>query len=140
MSAPVEVYDSEIIQIHKILEKLRDRYQKQSRSYTAFEREARERFHEIGLLIDINWHSYAVGDVPQEGAMPEITVTGRADPSFAWDPDQQVHEVVQDILELPGQEKGGWIKADETGTFRQFRDEHGHGHSHTHADGTTHSH
>ena len=124
-----EVHDSEVIAIEKILERLRGRYQKSTRSYQAFEREATDLFGQIGFTVSVNWHRYSVGGVEQEGAMPEISVTGR---TTLFDPDRQVHEVTRNILELPGQD--GVIKTDQGDVFKSFRSGGGldHGHSHPH--------
>lgn len=133
MNDPLNVYDSDILAMEKIIQELHDRYQGKMRNYAAFEREAREKFAAIGLDVAITWNEYAIGGTRQEGAMPEITVTGRIEPE-KWDPDRMVHEVTSNILEIPG--AGGVIKTDESGVFKQFREDsghdHGHGHGHSH--------
>lgn len=121
---PIELYDSDILVIEKIWDALRERYQSLRRNYLAFENEARERFAAAGFLVSVSWFGYAVGGQPQEGAMPEITVTGRCEP-HEFDHDKMVHEVTRNILELPGQTAGETIKADDSDAFRRSREEHG---------------
>lgn len=134
MTAPLEVLDSEVDEITKVLAVLQDRAKLRAHNYDAFEREIRSRFEDIGFTVDVNWHSYAIGGVVQVGsAMPEITVTGRLS---TFDPDRQVWEVTQNILDLPGQEKGEIIKTDRGDAFKNFRangGNHGHGHGHGHS-------
>jgi hypothetical protein len=125
----IELYDHEVDEALGVLAKLQDRAAARSHNYTDFEREIRERFAEIGLTVHVNWHGYSVGGQVQEGsAMPEVTITGRTDPKFAFDPDRQVHEVTANILDLPGQE--GVIKTDPA-AMRGLLDgsDHGNGHS-----------
>jgi hypothetical protein len=107
----IELYDHEVDEAFGVLARLQDRAAAKSHNYTDFEREIRERFAEIGFVVHVNWHGYSVGGQVQAGsAMPEVTITGRTDPKFAFDPDRQVHEVTANILEIPGQE--GVIKTD----------------------------
>ena len=78
--------------------------------------------------MDVSWYEFEADGVKQDGAMPEVTVTGRTDDRFQFDPDRQVHEAVSNVLELPGEE--GWIKTDKE-TLRKFLDgQGGHGHGH----------
>jgi hypothetical protein len=127
-----ELHDSDIIEIDKIMARLHARYQGSYRNYGAFEREARDLFGKAGLAIAVSWYGFSVGGVMQEGAMPEITVTGRL---TQFDPDRQVREVTRNILDIPGE--GGVIKTDQGGAFKIFREggglDHGHGgHGHSH--------
>jgi hypothetical protein len=104
------------------------------RNYQAFEREAGSRFAEAGFRIKVDWYEYSIGGVPQEGAMPEITVMGRIEAPAAFDHDRQVHEATHNLLRIPGEE--GVIKTDPE-TLKRFLGEqqgnHGHGgHPHSH--------
>ena len=143
MTAPLEVLDSEVDEITKVLAVLQDRAKLRAHNYDSFEREIKSRFEDIGFTVHVNWHSYAIGGVVQVGsAMPEITVTGRL---TTFDPDRQVWEVTQNILDLPGQEKGEVIKTDQGDVFRQFKSDgglmHDHGtHSHAHPGTPGHKH
>jgi len=132
----LDLYDHEVIDILKVQEALRERAASGRLNYNAFEREIRDRFARIGFMVDVNWyrfgHERPDGTVEEAdgAAMPEITVTGRADAVFAFDPDRQVHEATRNILDLPGQT--GVIKTDP-GTVRDLlksQKRHGHGHGH----------
>jgi hypothetical protein len=121
-----DLYDHEVEEILAVQLVLNQRAADKRHNYRDFEREIRGRFAEIGFTVDVNWYTFAVGGTPQEGAMPEITVTGRT-MKINWDPDRQVHEAVHDVLGL-GDE--GWIKTDPD-TLKNFKDGNG-GHSHSH--------
>jgi hypothetical protein len=130
----IDIYDTEIDKILGVQAKLQQRASEGSRNYNDFEREIKERFEDIGFTVQVVWHSYAIGRVVQQGsAMPEVTITGRTDPKFQFDPDQQVHEVTANVLGIPGEE--GVIKTDLGDSFKHFREGHGdggHGHPHSH--------
>jgi hypothetical protein len=103
----LDIYDSEVLAIEQVHLALNDRARARQHNYTAFEAEIRQRFADIGFTVDVNWYEFEVDGVKQDGAMPEVTITGRTDRAV-FDPDRQVHEAVHNILGLPGQE--GWIK------------------------------
>jgi hypothetical protein len=133
MSADIlDLYDHEVKQVIGLMAELNDRAAARERNYPDFEREIRDRFARIGFLVDVNWYRFSVGGVLQDGAMPEITVTGRTDERFQFDPDRQVHEAVSNVLGLPGEE--GWIKTDPD-TLRNFMEGNGGGHAHGHGHG-----
>lgn len=99
----IDIYDSEIDKIIAVQHTLQQRAGDKMRNYGDFEREIRERFEDIGFTVDVNWFSYALnGEVQAMSAMPEVTIIGRCDPKFAFDPDQMVHEVTSNVLGLPG--------------------------------------
>jgi hypothetical protein len=125
----LDLYDHEVKQLIELSAELTELARSRQHNYNDFERMIRDRFARLGFLVDVNWYTYAVDDVPQEGALPEITVTGRTDDKFRFDPDRQVHEAVSDVLEL-GEE--GWISTDKD-TVRNFLEgtgAHKHGHEH----------
>lgn len=124
----LDLYDHEVKAIIALIAELNDRAKAKRHNYNDFEREIRDRFAKLGFTVDVNWYEYAIGDARQDGAMPEITVTGRTDDKFRFDPDRQVHEAVANVLDLPGEE--GWIKTDPD-TVRNFLEGNG-GHSHGH--------
>jgi hypothetical protein len=129
------LYDHEVKQVIELLAELNDRAKAKQHNYDDFEREIRDRFARLGFLVNVSWYRFAVDDqVQEDAAMPEITVTGRTDDRFQFDPDRQVHEAVHDVLEL-GEE--GWIKTDPE-TVRRFLDGNG-GHGHEHGHPRTHS-
>jgi hypothetical protein len=131
MADVLDIYDHEVKQVLALMEALNARASSGQHNYSDFEREIRGRFAEAGFTVDVNWYRFSVGGVEQDGAMPEITITGRTDEKFTFDPDRQVHEAVHDVLGL-GEE--GWIKTDKE-TLRNFLDGnggHAHGHGHHH--------
>jgi hypothetical protein len=127
----IDIYDSEIDKILEVQQLLQQRARERMFNYNDFEREIKERFEDIGFIVAVNWHSYAVnGEVQAMSAMPEVAITGRTDPSFAFDPDRQVHEVTRNVLGLPGEE--GVIKTDLGETFKDFQKGHSGAHGHHH--------
>jgi hypothetical protein len=126
----LDVYDSEVKQLLEFQAALTERARSGPLNYAAFEREMRDKAAELGFTIDVNWYRYSIDGAEQDGAMPEITVTGRTDTAFRFDPDRQVHEAVHNVLDLPGET--GWIKTDPD-TVKNFLDgQGGHGHDHGH--------
>lgn len=129
----LDLYDAEVDKIIGLTHSLNALAQDKRLNYAAFERRARDQFAEIGLTVNVNWYRFGYERpdgtaVEEEGAaMPEITITGRTDPGFTFDPDRQVHEAVHNVLGLPGED--GWIKTDP-GTLRSSRNGQGHGHGH----------
>jgi hypothetical protein len=132
MAADVlDLYDHDVEAILQLQMRLNDRARYRRHNYNDFDREIREAFAEIGFTVEVNWHEFAVGGQKQDGAMPEVTVTGRTE-RHIYDKDRQVHEVTNNILGIPGED--GVIKTDPD-TFKNFREGnggHGHGHGHSH--------
>jgi hypothetical protein len=126
----LDIYDSDVEAIFGVLGRLQDRARYRRHNYNDFDREIREAFAEIGFTVEVNWHEFSREGQVQEGAMPEVTVTGRTDPSHVFDKDRQVHEVTHNVLGLP-EEDAGVIKADRE-TLRNFMEGNGHGHGHSH--------
>ncbi len=129
----VDLLDSEVIEIQKVWDSLRSRHQKYHRNYLAFEREAEDKFGEIGFAVAISWNEYSLGGVKQEGLMPTIEIKSRCAPK-AFDRDRMVHEVTDNILGLPGQAKGDVIKTDDGEAFKRFREAAGNARPHSHED------
>jgi hypothetical protein len=102
--AHADLYDSEVIQVEKVLQRLMQRSESR-RDYDAFDREIRQRFEEIGFVVKISWWSTTMDDVYS----PKIEVVGRTE-KHEFDHDQMVHEVTNDILDI-GQ--GGVIKSED---------------------------
>lgn len=101
----VDVHDSEIDAIQRILETMRQKAAHRV-NYDAWQRETIERFAEIGFTVDVRWYETNLDGVLQ----PEINITGRTNPGFVFDRDRQVHEVTNDYLGLG---EGGTIKVDK---------------------------
>jgi len=101
----IDVYDSEVLEIEKVLNTLKARSRDQMRNYSDFDREVKERFSEIGFYVDVLWYDTNVETVK----MPEIVIKGVTD-ARAFDREQMTHEVTNDILGLGD---GGVIKTDK---------------------------
>ena len=100
----IDLYDSEIIKIEKVMMILRNR-STSARNYEDFSREIKERFQDIGLVVDVVWYETNVTGV----LMPEIVVKARTE-AKVFDRDQMTHEVTSDLLGLG---EGGVIKTDK---------------------------
>lgn len=98
----LDIYDSEIAEIERVSNILKVRA-RQPRNYDDFQREIKERFAEIGFVVDVKWWETNVEGV----MMPEIEIIGRVDKSHVFDRDRMVHEVTNDLLDLG---EGGVIK------------------------------
>lgn len=99
-----QLYDHEIVAVEKVALKLRERAGL-PRTLDDFDREIRQRYEDIGLVVKVNWWSTNV-----EGTfMPEVEVVGRTE-KHEFDHDEMVHEVTNDLLGL-GTE--GVIKSDK---------------------------
>lgn len=129
MADVLDLYDSDVEKVFGVLARLQDRARYRRHNYNDFDREIREAFAEIGFTVEVNWHEFSREGQKQDGAMPEVTVTGRTDPGFAFDKDRQVHEVTRNILGIPGEE--GVLKADPE-TLKRFTEGGSHGHHHAH--------
>lgn len=116
----LDILDSEMLKIVTLHEALNRRAKDRRHNYNDFEREIREKFAAIGFTVDVNWYRYELDGVEQDGAMPEITITGRVEEK-AFDPDRQVHEVTSDILGLGDK---GVIRTDKE-TLKRFLDANG---------------
>lgn len=99
-----EVYDSEIAEIEGVLDRLNERARNGRVNFDAFDREIKDRFHQIGFKVNVTWYHSNVA----ETKIPEITITDRTE-RHEFDYDQQVHEVTNDILDLGDK---GVIKTD----------------------------
>lgn len=100
----IQLYDSDIIEIEKVLEVLNKR-KGQRTDYARWTEETKDRFFRIGLLVSVRW--YEAGVERADGTMeklegtfiPEIVIKGRAE-KHAFDHEQMSHEVQNDLLEL----------------------------------------
>ena len=105
MTKGIDVLDSEVLQIERVLNVLKARSKNQMRNYDDFQREIKERFAEIGFVVDVLWYETNIETVK----MPEIVIKGRTE-SKAFDRDQMTAEVTGDLL---GFGEGGVIKTDK---------------------------
>jgi len=128
MADVLDVYDHEVDELMKVQARLTDRARHRRHNFLDFQREIEQAFAEVGFTVHVNWHKFAIDGQEQDGAMPEVTVTGRTDPGFIFDKDRQVHEVTSNILDLPGET--GVIKTDRETVRRFMEGNGGHGHDH----------
>ncbi len=95
-SRAIELYDSDILVVEKILRIVQERAANRSLDYDAFDREIKERFHDAGFVVDVKWFHTNLDTVK----MPEVEIVGRVDKQGEFDHEKMQHEVVNDILDL----------------------------------------
>lgn len=101
----IDLNDSDLLALEKVDQWARHR-QKSRRDIDQFTRDLEEQINNAGFTCNVK-----VYDTNQEGVYGfELEITGRTGASV-FDPDKQVWEVTNNILELPGQDKG-FIKTD----------------------------
>ena len=116
LTAEIEIHDSEIIAIEQVLNALNDRLGPGRRTVlAAFDKEVKDRFAEIGFIVQVAWWETNVEGV----FLPEVCIADRTE-SHEFDYDRQVHEVTHDVLNLG---EGGVI---ETSPEDYQPPEHGH--------------
>lgn len=98
----VDILDSEVLEIEKVLNTLKDRAESHTGELGNFDNEIKTRFAEIGFAVDVKWWHTNVEGVK----LPEIEIVGRT-LARHFDHDRMVHEVTNDILSLG---TGGTIK------------------------------
>lgn len=128
----VNLYDSEILEVEKVIDSLNERRAKTARmSYEAFTTEAQERFAKIGLKVSVLW--YEAGAEQPDGSLkkiegmyiPEIVVKERLEKGFQFDHERMQHEVQSDILQLG---TGGKIKLTSEDVRKIMAAQQGHKH------------
>jgi hypothetical protein len=118
----IELYDEDLLKIEQVLMVLNDKTGTR-RNIQAFHDEIIGRFAEINLRVSVVWHEYAIGGQKVAGgAMPEIMINGRIEEE-EFDRERQQHEVVSNILELPGQTPGETLKMDND-QVKSFMEQH----------------
>lgn len=90
----VDLYDSEVEKVGKLLGYFNDLAQSTRISYQDFTDRVKDKFAELGLDADVVWWETQVPGV----LIPEIQVKGRLDPNFQWDPERMSREVITDVL------------------------------------------
>lgn len=126
MTKTLDVYDHEIIEIEKVLGILKERSQGR-RNYDDFQREIKERFQDIGFVVDVVWYETDSAEIK----MPEIVLKRRIE-AHVFDRDKMTHEVTNDLL---GMGEGGVIKTNKEqvaqmmdGSYKGSGSHAGHGH------------
>ena len=96
----VDILDSEVLEIERVLNIIKARSQGR-RNYDAFDREIKERFHDIGFVVSVKWYTAAGPDGIElaDVKIPEVQIDARVDQK-QFDRDQMSHEVTNDILNL----------------------------------------
>lgn len=95
-----DINDSELLRLEKVNDWAAAQ-QGKSLNIDQFTKDLEEQVNKIGFTCTVK-----VYDTDQEGAYAfELEITGRTAGSV-FDPDRQVYEVTNNILELPGQDKG----------------------------------
>lgn len=127
MTKTLDVYDHEIIEIEKVLARIKERTTGH-RNYDDVDREIKERFQDIGFIVDVVWYHTNVDGVK----MPEVVLKARTE-AKVFDRDRMTHEVTNDLL---GMGEGGVIKTNKEqvaqmldGSYKGQNSGHaGHGH------------
>jgi hypothetical protein len=107
MAELVNVHDTELLRLEKVLTALRERQGKRT-DLEAFRKEIIERCGEVGFVVDVKtWTT------PMEGTFSfEVELIDRCEPK-PFDHEQQTWEVREDVLDLG---TGGTIKMDPSGS------------------------
>jgi hypothetical protein len=96
----VDVYDSEILEIEAVILKL-NAHAFHVLSIDAYVREAKERFGEIGFIVDVQIHEIqSSGLMPIGSYIPAITVKSRVEQPKTFDHERMAWEVQHNILGL----------------------------------------
>jgi len=95
-SRAIELYDSDILVVEKVLNIIKERGQDKRRDYDAFDREIKERFYDAGYIVDVKWYSTNLAEVYS----PDIEIVGRTEKQGEFDHEKMAHQVTEDILEL----------------------------------------
>ena len=103
----LNLYDEDILKLEKVFDWVKQR-QHQRMELEGFRRSAIERFYDAGFKVNVK-----VYDTNEEGVYAfDFEILDRVDREEQFDFDKQVHQVVNNLLELPDQD-GGWINTDE---------------------------
>lgn len=95
-----DLYDSERIAINHVMGALADKIGKGGIEGSAFQREVRERFAEIGFVVRCDFYRDDDDPRPWDDRpwIPQITLVGRTEQQGEFDHDQMGHEVRSNIL------------------------------------------
>lgn len=120
----IELYDSDIKKITDGPIAWHNRREGARRSIDDHQRALTEEFEKIGLLANVEVWAYSSdgGKSLEDGFMFQVMITGRVNPESAFDFDKMRHEVVSNLLDIPGE--GGTIKFDKA-DFERLKRKHG---------------
>lgn len=105
-SGHVELYDSDLLKMEKGPLRWMQSKQGTAMDLEGFRRAAVEQFAEAGFEVNVKCY-----DTNQDGMFAfDVDIVRRVEAKFSFDYDKMIHEVTNNILEIPGQEKG-FIKA-----------------------------
>lgn len=123
-SSTIDIHDSEILKLERGPVAYAKSKMGQSVNIDQFTKDLEEQCNQAGFLVTVK-----VFDTNESGVYAfEVEINGRTGGSV-FDPDRQVHEVVGNLLALPGE--GGWINTQEA--LREAkRTERTHGKKHGH--------
>ncbi len=93
VEAEVDLYDSDILKIEQVIKVLNRRVWTRQ-DHGAFIREAKDRFHAIGLEVDV----LMLPMDDQHGWDPKITIMRRVEQRHEFDPEKMAWEVQRDVL------------------------------------------
>lgn len=99
------LYDHERLAINKVATALMDNIGRH-RELSSFQREARERFAEIGFVVRVDFYEDPNEEHLTGTQIPQISLLGRCEPLKVgeFDHDQMGHEVRSNILGVKGQD------------------------------------
>lgn len=119
---PVELNDSDLLELEKV-NKWAAKYSGRRMSIDQFARDLEEKINQAGFKCEVK-----VFDTDQAEVYAfEVELNGRTFGVF--DPDQMVYEVANNVLELPGQDKG-FIKTKDAAAALLNREKPKGGHKH----------
>lgn len=131
----VNLYDSEFLAAEKLWRFLQGKFEQKHVDRDSMHQEIIDRFRDIGLRVRINW--FQGGVVNDKGVLeavpnlyvPELSIQSRVETKGQFDHDKMAWEVQNNILELPGVEKGKIsMNAAEAQAFMKSHSGHGHEH------------
>lgn len=99
------LYDHERLAINRLMTTLMDNIGSH-RELSAFQREVRERFAEIGFVVRVDFYEDPREEHLSGAQIPQITLVSRCDPLKVgeFDHDRMGHEVRSNILGVRGQD------------------------------------
>ncbi len=104
----LNLYDEDIIALEKGPYAWMKQRQGSRMNMEDFRRGAIEKFYDAGFKVNLKVYET---DQPEVYAF-DVEILDRVQREQQFDFDKQVHQVVNNLLELPDQD-GGWIKTDE---------------------------